>query len=113
MHPPLGACLVWTRGRCVMVHPTPGACMCARRCSQAPSIANVFEPNDPGRVALVEMSCARLHASTLGCLSGLDAWEVCHGAPHTRRMHVCKALQPGALNSKRFRTKRRHEGGAG
>ena len=43
------------------------------------------------------MSCAQLHASTLGCLWSLDACGTRCGAPHTQRLHVCKALQQGAV----------------
>ena len=43
------------------------------------------------------MSCAQLHASTLGCLWSLDACGMMRcGAPHTPRLHVCKALEGAA-----------------
>ena len=98
MHPPLGACGVWTHAGRDAAHPTPSACMCARRYSKGRSSFLRYGLKGPRRVRLVEMSCAQLHASTLGCLWSLDACGMMRcGAPHTPRLHVCKALQQGAV----------------
>ena len=99
MHPPLGACGAWTHADdCDAAHPTPSACMCARRYNKGRSSFLRYGLKGPRRVRLVEMSCAQLHASTLGCLWSLDACGMMRcGAPHTQRLHVCKALQQRAV----------------